>query len=203
MALRYHCCALVLHQLPLSLSNPPSSRITCEGLAQKPYFPLRCGVALLPRLLFPMEFKCGFPLLLKGRGARPAFSKATLSKLPTALSMVSSCMCSHLGAGHLVIQVAVSRWTKNFLRRNSFPRITQNPYWDNLATPFWPSNGTPVLWPPPKHLSDEMIDTFCCRWRNVTVPATPFRAIRFLTERSKNASLRLFTLRQADQQHVE
>lgn len=144
----------------------------------KTLFPLAVRRRFAASLTIPDGVQMWLSSLAKREGRTTGIFQGHTFKTPHGTVNGFELYVFTFGAGHLVIQVAVSRWTKNFLRRNSFPRITKNPYWDNLATPFWPSNGTPVLWPPPKHLSDEMIDTFCCRWRNVTVPATPFRAIR-------------------------
>jgi hypothetical protein len=81
------------------------------------------------------------------------------------------------GVGHLVIQVVTSRWRKKFLRRHANPPfVTQDRAWDEVSVPFWPSDGTPIQWPAPAHLGNEIIDTFVHRW-NRLVPGWKSRPV--------------------------
>lgn len=69
------------------------------------------------------------------------------------------------GLGHFVIQVVTARWNKKALRRHASPPVlTQAVEWDDCSIAFWPSDGTPVSWPPAKHLSRQVIDAFVERW---------------------------------------
>ena len=44
------------------------------------------------------------------------------------------------------------------------PFLTQDIAWDSVSIPLWPSDGTLVVWPPPKHLDDEHLKIFAERW---------------------------------------
>jgi|SRR5579859_359349 len=67
--------------------------------------------------------------------------------------------------GHLVLQLCASRW-KNVLHRG-FPPVTLRPnaYWDQATIQFWPRDGFPVSWPPPKYLNDERMEEFVNRFK--------------------------------------
>jgi hypothetical protein len=72
------------------------------------------------------------------------------------------------GFGHLVIQVVAARWKKKANRRHASPPIlTQDPAWDSVSVPFWPSDGTPISWPPPQHLGDQIVNKFINRWAHL------------------------------------
>lgn len=69
------------------------------------------------------------------------------------------------GAGHLVIQVASWRWRKKSRRRHyPAPLATQADRWHGYFTPFWPSDGSMVSWPPVAHLGDQLVHEFTNRW---------------------------------------
>jgi hypothetical protein len=69
------------------------------------------------------------------------------------------------GLGHFVIQVVTARWNKKAFRRHAPPPIlTPASVWDSCSIPFWPSNGTPVSWPPAAHLIDRAVEQFVQRW---------------------------------------
>jgi hypothetical protein len=68
------------------------------------------------------------------------------------------------GVGHLVIQVAASRWAKKSMRRHADPPVlTQGSDWDTCSIPFWP-RVTGISWPPLQFMGRELIDTFVSRW---------------------------------------
>jgi len=69
------------------------------------------------------------------------------------------------GLGYLVIQVVAFRWKKRLFRSQAQELfLEQAAVWDSVSVPFWPSDGTPVNWPPAKRLTDELIDIFVKRW---------------------------------------
>ena len=82
------------------------------------------------------------------------------------------------GVGNLLIQSTTSRWAKHFFRKFSVPLLTQHADADSFAIPIWPNDGRDVVWPPSRHLSNEAIDTFCCRWKTAALPSVPFSVIR-------------------------
>jgi len=74
------------------------------------------------------------------------------------------------GVAHLVIQVTTSRWTKKAHRRHfPPPRLTQNPIWDDVSIPFWPTSGDQLIgWPPPRNLGDKAAEAFADRWMSLS-----------------------------------
>lgn len=74
-------------------------------------------------------------------------------------------------AGHFVMQVTGTRWTKSSRRRhNAAPRLTQSPDLDSCSIPIWPFSGA-VNWPPPVHLRDDDVKAFTDRWKRLTLGA--------------------------------
>jgi hypothetical protein len=74
------------------------------------------------------------------------------------------------GIRRLCFQVTAARWTKGRLRRVGGPWLTQGPIWDGFSVPCWPSDGALIHWPPPQHLSNQVLDAFSERWKRVMVP---------------------------------
>ena len=74
-------------------------------------------------------------------------------------------------AGSLAFQVVSSRWAKLHQVGTRFPHIIHpDEYaWCEAATRFWPRDGFPVQWPPKRYLSDDGIDEFIVRWRNMAI----------------------------------
>jgi hypothetical protein len=48
-------------------------------------------------------------------------------------------------------------------RRPIVPMLRPNSYWDAACTQFWPSDGFPIDWPPPKYFNDASLDEFINR----------------------------------------
>jgi hypothetical protein len=67
--------------------------------------------------------------------------------------------------GFLGLQLVATQWENPNGRRAPFPSIRQPHGWNDVAVPLWPNEGTPVLWPPPVHVSNNAIDQFCNRWK--------------------------------------
>jgi hypothetical protein len=66
-----------------------------------------------------------------------------------------------LAVRYVVLQTVAGRFTKHsWLPFN----LAQDVKWDNFSIPLWPSDGTPITWPPYQHLSDDTIEAFCNRW---------------------------------------
>jgi hypothetical protein len=70
------------------------------------------------------------------------------------------------GVGHLVIQVAASRWKKKAFRRHTPPPVlTQGSEWDVCSLPFWPPKWSRTFsWPPAHHMSLNVCEKFAKRW---------------------------------------
>jgi hypothetical protein len=69
--------------------------------------------------------------------------------------------------GRLVVQTHASRWTRIDQRARPLPDVTPGGNWSAAAVPFWPDNGIPVNWPPPKYLGDKdnIIERFINRFK--------------------------------------
>lgn len=68
-------------------------------------------------------------------------------------------------AGYYVIQVVALRWRKVTRRNARSPFIpSQAPIWEGYSLPLWPSEGSPLKWPPVAHLSDHLLHQFRDRW---------------------------------------
>lgn len=65
--------------------------------------------------------------------------------------------------GRLVLQVCAGRWKDVHKRRPIVPMLRPNPYWDVACTQFWPSDGFPIDWPPPKYFNDTSLNEFINR----------------------------------------
>ena len=67
--------------------------------------------------------------------------------------------------GHLVLQLCASRWKDIHYRRHPvIPMLRPDPFWDEAAVQFWPLDGFPINWPPPKYFGDEMIQQLIDRF---------------------------------------
>jgi hypothetical protein len=67
-------------------------------------------------------------------------------------------------AGFLALQVTASRWASIAKQPKFTPILTQDPAWDRASVPLWPSDGTPVNWPPRDYLRDDSLKFFAERW---------------------------------------
>jgi len=79
------------------------------------------------------------------------------------------------GIGRFVLQLVATEWTKGSLRRRMVPNVGQNPIWNSMAIPVWPTLGQAVQWPPSQQMRDDTVNGFSDRWRRFTVPAVPLR----------------------------
>jgi hypothetical protein len=72
--------------------------------------------------------------------------------------------------GRLVVQTHASRWTRIDQRARLLPDVTPGGDWSAAAVRFWPDNGIPVNWPPPKYLGDKdnIIERFINRFKAPT-----------------------------------
>lgn len=74
--------------------------------------------------------------------------------------------------GYFGVQVVASRWINPHLSAimGPFPGLREHNKWNGATIPLFPSDGTPVLWPPRLHLDSDSIDEFCNRWKDLTIP---------------------------------
>ncbi len=95
-----------------------------------------------------------------------------LGRLPVSFNYGFELYIATFAIGHLGIQVVASRWKNphTFTFMGRFPGLTQDHKWSSASIPFFPSDGTPVVWPPRYYLGLDYIDEFCNRWRSVNVP---------------------------------
>ena len=71
----------------------------------------------------------------------------------------------------MALQLAARRWTKTGPCRTASPSLIQNDAWAEATTVIWPSDGKPVLWPPPKIISDDTVEAFSNRWQRLEQPS--------------------------------
>jgi hypothetical protein len=70
------------------------------------------------------------------------------------------------GIGRFALQFLAARYADDIERkRRGFPRFSDAPSWQDFRVPLWPSDGTPITWPPPKHLTDETLYGFIERFK--------------------------------------
>lgn len=70
--------------------------------------------------------------------------------------------------GFLVLQLTATRWASIAKRPAFMPVLTQNDtIWRRVSIPFWPSDGTPITWPPLEHFDDQGIEVFAERWGRI------------------------------------
>ena len=67
--------------------------------------------------------------------------------------------------GFLGLQLVATKWDDDSLISKPVPRVRQADTWNQIAVPLWPNDGTPVVWPPPKHISHYAVNEFCDRWK--------------------------------------
>jgi len=68
-------------------------------------------------------------------------------------------------AGFFALQAVTFKWTTRHDRRHTPPLfLTQNPIFDDIATPLWPNNGLAISWPPRKQLPEASFEDFVTRW---------------------------------------
>ena len=70
----------------------------------------------------------------------------------------------------MALQLAAWRWIKPGHRRTNPPRLIQKDAWAEAATEIWPSDGSPIHWPPRKAIGDDTIQIFTNRWRRLDQP---------------------------------
>jgi hypothetical protein len=70
--------------------------------------------------------------------------------------------------GHFAIQLTCPVWCKPSKRKSSAPIIVQAPIWDRAAIPIWPHIDA-ATWPTSEYLTDELLETFRERFRNMHV----------------------------------
>jgi hypothetical protein len=75
--------------------------------------------------------------------------------------------------GYFGIQVVASRWINPHLVTflGPFPGLREHDKWNGISVPLFPSDGSPVLWPPRFHLNGDTVEEFINRWKNMDVPA--------------------------------
>ena len=80
------------------------------------------------------------------------------------------------GVGHFLVQVVATKYHRSrFQSHMDQPTFTQPDVWNDFSVPFWPSSGDPVAWPPRKHVTNDLVDAFVDRWRNLNLPNWFFR----------------------------
>jgi hypothetical protein len=68
-------------------------------------------------------------------------------------------------AGFFALQATTFKWGTRHDRRHKPPLfLIQNPVFDDISVPLWPSDGSPLLWPPSKHLPEASFEDFVTRW---------------------------------------
>jgi hypothetical protein len=74
--------------------------------------------------------------------------------------------------GYFGIQVVASRWINphNYSFLGPFPGMREHNKWNGVTVPLFPSDGSPVVWPPRIHLNSDSLDQFITRWKNWDVP---------------------------------
>lgn len=94
-----------------------------------------------------------------------------IGRLPTSLTYGFEFYICTFAVGHVGIQVVAPRWLNphinTFMR---FPGLREGDRFNGATVPLWPSDGSPVVWPPRLHIGNNSIDAFCNRWKDFTLP---------------------------------
>ena len=95
-----------------------------------------------------------------------------LGRLPVHVKYAFDLYIATFALGYVGVQVIATRWknphVSTFL--GPFPGLGEPNKWNGATVPLFPSDGSPVLWPPQLHLSSNSIDEFCNRWKDLTMP---------------------------------
>jgi hypothetical protein len=67
--------------------------------------------------------------------------------------------------GHLVLQLLAPRWKDVRHRASHLPIPDPLPNWNTAVIGFWPDDGAPGSWPPPKYIGDDTIEQFIDRFK--------------------------------------
>ncbi len=96
--------------------------------------------------------------------------KSMYAKLPRRDSRSFQLNIFTYAVGHLVVQTVTSRYQRKNDRRHAPPLyVTQDRNWNQVSLPFWPSDGTPITWPPAAHMGNNIVDTFVKRWKSLVL----------------------------------
>lgn len=164
-----YCSAVVLtaRDIALIAANAFKAAVVADLMHDNrpPFFPLLQRRKFAATLTIPAGVQMWLASMARQRGLFKSYYFATK---PGTSSGFEFNVFTY-GLGHLMIQVVSSRWKKKAHRRHAFPpRLTQNPAWDSVSIPFWPSDDTQVSWPPSHHLGDKIIAEFVNRWAHLS-----------------------------------
>ena len=95
-----------------------------------------------------------------------------LGRLPAEVIQRFDMYMGTFAIGYFGIQVVASRWSNPHLSAvlGRFPGLAEGNHWRGATVKLWPSDGTPVLWPPQLYIGSNDIDEFSTRWREVSMP---------------------------------
>jgi hypothetical protein len=95
-----------------------------------------------------------------------------LGRLPSNVKFGFELYIGTFAIGYLGIQVVSSRWRNPHISSfmGPFPGVREHNKWNGTTVPLFPSDGSPVNWPPRFHLGSDSIDEFCNRWKDMAIP---------------------------------
>jgi hypothetical protein len=141
-------------------------------LKNKPYFCARERYDFARTLEVPFGVQIWmFALSTPGRVTGKFNSH--FGRLPSHIKCGFELYIGTFAIGYLGIQVVASRWANPHLSTflGGFPGFREPQRWKDATVSLFPSDGSPVLWPPPLHLGSDSIDEFCLRWKDLNVPS--------------------------------
>ncbi|HJZ10832.1 MAG TPA: hypothetical protein VJ521_01695, partial [Acidobacteriota bacterium] len=73
--------------------------------------------------------------------------------------------------GYFMFQLVAFKYHRSRFRKHAAP-LTLHPdtFWNKIAIPLWPNDGSSVEWPPPLQLQSELVETFSDRWARFDAP---------------------------------
>jgi hypothetical protein len=95
-----------------------------------------------------------------------------LGRLPIHVKYAFDLYIATFALGYLGVQVIATRWRNPhaFTILGAFPGLRESAKWNGTTLPLFPTDGSPVHWPPRLHLNSNSIDGFCNRWKDVNMP---------------------------------
>lgn len=144
---------------------------TCTGYQHQPYFSESERYEFARTLKVPEGVQMWL-FALHTPGRLTAKVNSYLGRLPANVIQRFEMYIGTFAIGYFGVQVVATRWSNPHLSSllGRFPGLREADIWRGVTVNLWPSDGTPVIWPPRFNIGDDYLDEFCTRWRNVSLP---------------------------------
>jgi hypothetical protein len=143
----------------------------CTGYQKQPYFSADERYGFTKTLKVPDGVQMWL-FALNTPGRLTAKANSYLGRLPAEVIYRFDMYTGTFAIGNFGIQVVASRWSNPHLSGmlGRFPGVAEGNHWRDATVKLWPSDGTPVIWPPRLYIANDHLDEFCTRWREISMP---------------------------------